>query len=61
MTQELKKHVIAQFEQLLCKLQKGYKPEFCELMEEISLIELMPTKELDDNLILTSIQYYSND
>lgn len=61
MIQELKERVIAEFEQILCKLQKGYKPDLCKLIEEISLIELAPTKELDEDLILTSMQYYYND
>ena len=55
MIQELKEHVIAEFEQILCQLQKGYKPDLCKIMEEVSLIELAPTKELDEDLVLTSI------
>lgn len=41
-------------------MQKGYKPDYQIIMEEISLIELIPSNELDEKLILTALQYYNN-
>lgn len=57
---DLKHRAIHQFTQLLCKISKGYRPEYENILEEISLINL-----LEDNLInldesLFIIQYYLN-
>lgn len=57
---ELKKKVSEEFYQLLCKVQKGYHPDYEFILEEISFIDLINDKELDDKLSLTALQYYLN-
>lgn len=57
---ELKKKVSDEFYQLLCKVRKGYHPDYEFILEEISFIDLINNKELDDKLSLTALQYYLN-
>lgn len=55
---KLKKKVSEEFHTLLCKVRKGYKPDYQFILEEISFIDIQ--NELDDNLSLTALQYYLN-
>lgn len=48
--------VYREFKDLLCKISKGYRPDYEFLMQEISLIENI--QYIDDPLFL--IQYYLN-
>lgn len=57
---ELKKKISDEFNQLLCKVKKGYHLDYEFLLEEISFIDLISNKELDDKLSLTALQYYLN-
>ncbi len=57
---ELKKKVSEEFYQLLCKVRKGYHPDYEFILEEISFIDLISNKEIDDKLSLTALQYYLN-
>lgn len=56
----LKKKVSEEFYKLICKVKKGYKPEYEFILEEISFIELIQNNEIDDKLSLTALQYYLN-
>lgn len=51
----LKQKIIAEFNQLLKKVQKGYKPNYEFILEEISLVELW---QLDDTDFFK--QFYLN-
>lgn len=51
----LKQKIIAEFAQLLKKVQKGYKPNYEFILEEISLVELW---QLDDTDFFK--QFYLN-
>lgn len=55
---KLKKKVSEEFHTLLCKVRKGYKPDYQFILEEISFIDIQ--NKLDDNLSLTALQYYLN-
>lgn len=55
---KLKKKVAEEFYHLLCKVKKGYRPDYEFILEEISFIDL--ADQLDDNLSLTILQYYLN-
>lgn len=57
---KLKKKVNEEFYSLLCKVKKGYKPDYEFILEEISFIELIQNNEIDDKLSLTTLQYYLN-
>ncbi len=57
---ELKKKVSEEYFELICKVKKGYQPDYEFILEEISFIELIQNKELDDKLSLTALQYYLN-
>lgn len=57
---KLKKKVSEEFYKLLCKVKKGYKPDYEFILEEISFIELIQNNEIDDKLSLTALQYYLN-
>lgn len=57
---KLKKKVAEEFYTLLCKVRKGYQPDYEFILEEISFIDLIKNNELDDNLSLTALQYYLN-
>lgn len=56
----LKKKVFEEFYKLICKIKKGYKPDYEFILEEISFIELIQNNEIDDKLSLTALQYYLN-
>lgn len=51
---ELKKKVIREFQQFLCKVRKGHRPDYEFILEEISLLEK------EDNMPRTAFQYYLN-
>lgn len=57
---DLKHKVIRQFTQFLCKVSRGYRPEYENILEEISLINLLDDNimSLDESLFI--IQYYLN-
>ena len=57
---DLKKKVSEEFFQLMCRVRKGYKPNYELILEEISFIDLIKNKEIDDKLSLTALQYYLN-
>lgn len=57
---DLKKKVSEEFFQLMCRVRKGYKPNYEFILEEISFIDLIKNKEIDDKLSLTALQYYLN-
>lgn len=57
---KLKEKVSKDFFQLLCKVRKGYQPNYEIILEEISFIDLIGNKELDEKLSLTALQYYLN-
>lgn len=52
---KLKKKVSQEFQTLLCKVRKGYKPDYQFILEEISFID---NNDLDNSL--TILQYYLN-
>lgn len=54
----LKKKVSEELFTLLCKVRKGYKPNYQFILEEISLIDIKD--EIDETLLLTALQYYLN-
>ena len=56
----LKHRVIYQFTQLLRKMSKGYKPEYENILEEISLINLLEDNVMSVDEALFIIQYYLN-
>lgn len=56
----LKKKVSDEFFQLMCKVRRGYKPDYEFILEEISFIDLIKNREIDDKLSLTALQYYLN-
>ena len=45
---------------MLCRVRKGYRVNYEYLLEEISFINLIQDKEIDDKLSLTILQYYLN-
>ena len=55
---KLKEKISKEFYELICKVKKGYKPDYEFILEEISFIELI--NELDNKLSLTALQYYLN-
>lgn len=57
---KLKQKVSEEFYQLLCKVRRGYRPDYEFILEEISFIELIENKEIDEKLSLTALQYYLN-
>lgn len=56
----LKNKVIEEFYEMLCRVRKGYRVNYEYLLEEISFINLIQDKEIDDKLSLTILQYYLN-
>lgn len=56
----LKHKVISNFNKLLCKVRKGYKPEYENILQEISLIQLLEDHNLEIDKNLFIIQYYLN-
>lgn len=57
---DLKRKVSEEFSQLMCRVRKGYKPDYEFILEEISFIDLIKNREIDDKLSLTALQYYLN-
>lgn len=57
---DLKKKVSEEFSKLICQVSKGYKPNYEFILEEISFIDLIKSREIDDKLSLTALQYYLN-
>ena len=57
---DLKKKVSEKFFQLMCRVRRGYKPNYEFILEEISFIDLIKNREIDDKLSLTALQYYLN-
>ena len=57
---KLKKKVSEEFYKLICRVRKGYKPNYEFILEEISFIELIQNNEIDSKLSLTALQYYLN-
>ena len=57
---DLKKKVSEEFFQLMCRVRRGYKPNYEFILEEISFIDLIKNMEIDDKLSLTALQYYLN-
>lgn len=57
---KLKSKTAEEFSKFLCKVSKGYKPDYQFILEEISFIDLIENKEIDDNLSLIALQYYLN-
>ena len=57
---DLKKKVLEEFFQLMCRVRRGYKPNYEFILEEISFIDLIKNREIDDKLSLTALQYYLN-
>lgn len=56
----LKHKIIYQFTQLLCKISKGYKPKYENILQEISLITLLENGYINIDESLSIIQYYLN-
>lgn len=56
----LKNKIIEEFYEMLCRVRKGYRVNYEYLLEEISFINLIQDKEIDDKLSLTILQYYLN-
>lgn len=56
----LKKKVSNEFLKLIYQIQKGQKPNYEFILEEISFINLIKNREIDDKLSLTALQYYLN-
>ena len=52
---KLKKKVSEEFYTLICKVRKGYKPDYEFILEEISFIELFQDRDLDDKISLTAL------
>lgn len=57
---KLKEKVSKEFWELLCKIRKGYKPDYEFILEEISFIDIIQNNEIDNKLSLTALQYYLN-
>lgn len=55
---KLKKKVSEEFNNLICKVKKGYKLDYEFILEEISFIDLIENNEIDNNL--SALQYYLN-
>lgn len=56
----LQNKVITEFECLLSRVKKGYKPDYELILEEVSFIELIENGELDDRFAITVLQFYLN-
>lgn len=55
---ELKQKICREYNNLICLVQKGYKPDYSFILDEISLIELVEDYNIDNRKILTALQYY---
>lgn len=54
----LKKKVIKEFTQLLKKLKKGYREDYEFILQEISLIQLLESQDIDNAVFFK--QFYLN-
>ena len=52
---DLKKKVSEEFFQLMYRVRKGYKPNYEFILEEISFIDLIKNRKIDDKLSLTAL------
>ena len=52
---DLKKKVSEEFFKLMCRVRRGYKPNYEFILEEISFIDLIKNMEIDDKLSLTAL------
>lgn len=57
---DLKDKVICEFKNLLRKIKLGHRPDYETLLEEISFIDIIENKDIEDSLHLTILQYYLN-
>lgn len=57
---KLKKKIIHEFMELLCLTEKGHKPNYQFILEEISLVGLSSEKLLDPKDFIFAIQFYLN-
>ena len=57
---KLKLKVSEELYNLLCKVKKGYRLNYEFILEEISFIDLIQNKDIDEKLSLTALQYYLN-
>ena len=57
---DLKHKIIHEYQNLLCKVSKGYKPDYEFIMQEISLVDLLEDNFLSIDDVLFIIQYYLN-
>lgn len=57
---KLKKKIIKEFELLLCLTEKGHKPDYEFILEEISLVDLNSRYELDLEKLVFYLQFYLN-
>lgn len=56
----LKVKITKEFYMLLCKISRGYRPDYEFILEEISFVDLIKDNEIEDKLSLTILQYYLN-
>lgn len=57
---KLKLKVSEELYSLLCKVKKGHHLNYEFILEEISFIDLIQNKDIDEKLSLTALQYYLN-
>lgn len=57
---KLKKKIIHEFMKLLCLTEKGHKPNYQFILEEIGLVGLSSEKLLDPKDFIFAIQFYLN-
>lgn len=57
---KLKLKVSEELYNLLCKVKKGHHLNYEFILEEISFIDLIQNKDIDEKLSLTALQYYLN-
>lgn len=54
----LKDKVIKEYNQLLCLVRKGHRPNYEFLLEEISFIDLIENNKINNSQIV--LQFYNN-
>lgn len=57
---KLKRKIICEFQKLLCLAEKGHKPDYQFILEEISLLGLSSNNLLDKRRFIFTIQFYLN-
>lgn len=55
---KLKKKIICEFQELLCLTEKGHKPDYQFILEEISLVGLSLDDMLDKRRLIFITQFY---